>query len=432
MNQSRNARTQKLRNFTVQIRHTHDSERIVGTGVIISITGQIVTCAHVVRDALGAHPRDAHGGEVGVYFPQLRNAATKAWRAAVQCCFPPPHDDDIVLLQLTGDPPPLALENVAVLGTAEQSVGHEFRSYGYKQLGEQLDGYVEGDIMGPVEPPRGQQLQVRPIELRTRDVLPGISGAAVLDTERNLVVGLIARRWNPGDKTAKDNIAWAVGAQVLTFDPFKLPLQEDDLPLNPAPQPHADITASAIQPRFHIDLSRAPRVLPEWVGRAELLGPLNAEWESGQRRVIGLIGFGGEGKTSLARRSLDDVLGSVTPPAGVFWWAFYDNKNLDEFFEAAVRYLLGDSINLTALPSANQRARLVASLLRADAATCSCWTASSCSNIRTAISTVSSPAPICASSSNSSPRPTTIRFASSPAACRWLICAISQPIPSTR
>ena len=72
MNQSRNARTQKLRNFTVQIRHTHDSERIVGTGVIISITGQIVTCAHVVRDALGAHPRDAHGGEVGVYFPQLR------------------------------------------------------------------------------------------------------------------------------------------------------------------------------------------------------------------------------------------------------------------------------------------------------------------------------------------------------------------------
>ena len=125
-------------------------------------------------------------------------------------------------------------------------------------------------------------------ELRTRDVLPGISGAAVLDTERNLVVGLIARRWNPGDKTAKDNIAWAVGAQVLTFDPFKLPLQEDDLPLNPAPQPHADITASAIQPRFHIDLSRAPRVLPEWVGRAELLGPLNAEWESGQRRVIGL------------------------------------------------------------------------------------------------------------------------------------------------
>ena len=91
-------------------------------------------------------------------------------------------------------------------------------------------------------------------------IAPGISGAAVLDTECKLVVGLVARRWNPGDKSANDNIPWAVDARVLTFDPFKLPLQEDDLPLNPAPQPRADITASAIQPRA----SRSRGVLESW------------------------------------------------------------------------------------------------------------------------------------------------------------------------
>jgi tetratricopeptide (TPR) repeat protein len=369
MSQTRNVRTQRLRNFTVQIRHAQQPDRIVGTGVIIATTGQIITCAHVVRDALGLHekqhPRDANGSEVSVYFPQLRNASTKEYRAAVQCCFPLPHEDDMVLLQVVGDPPTLGLENIAILGAADQSEGHEFRSYGYKQLGEQPAAYVQGEIMGPVEPPKDVQLQAEPIELRTRDVAPGISGAAVLDTERNLVVGLVVDRWNPGDKSANDNYAWGVDAHVLRFDPFKLPLHSDDLPLGAAPQPRADIPAAAIQPQFTIDLSRAPRVLPEWVGRATLLRRLNDEWASGKRRVIGLIGFGGEGKTSLARRWLDDVLHSATPPAGVFWWAFYDNRNLDEFFEAALRYLqLDQRIDLRTVSSTNMRAHLIAAAIR--------------------------------------------------------------------
>ncbi|HEY0735952.1 MAG TPA: trypsin-like peptidase domain-containing protein [Herpetosiphonaceae bacterium] len=369
MSQTRNVRTQRLRNFTVQIRHAQQPDRIVGTGVITSTKGEIITCAHVVRDALGLkgkqHPRDANGSEVGVYFPQLRNAVTKAYRAIVQHCFALPHEDDVVMLQVVGDLPLLGLENVAILGAADQSEGNEFRSYGFKQLGEQRDDYVEGKILGPVDPPGNQQLLADPIRLKTRDVRPGMSGGAVLDTERNLVVGLVAKRWNPGDKSADDDIAWGVDAHVLSFDPFKLPLHSDDLPLGAAPQPRADIPAAAIQPQFTIDLSRAPRVLPEWVGRATLLQRLNDEWAGGKRRLIGLIGFGGEGKTSLARRWLDDVLQSAKRPAGVFWWAFYDNHNLDEFFEAALRYLLGNSINLAAIPSANLRAHLVASFLRA-------------------------------------------------------------------
>jgi hypothetical protein len=61
-------RLQNLRDFTVQIRRPSD-DAIVGTGIAVSMDGQVVTCAHVVEAALGVHPRQADGAEVGVYFP---------------------------------------------------------------------------------------------------------------------------------------------------------------------------------------------------------------------------------------------------------------------------------------------------------------------------------------------------------------------------
>jgi len=62
-------RLQNLRDFTVQIRRLSD-DAIVGTGIAVSMDGQIVTCAHVGAAALGVYPRQADGAEVGVYFPE--------------------------------------------------------------------------------------------------------------------------------------------------------------------------------------------------------------------------------------------------------------------------------------------------------------------------------------------------------------------------
>jgi hypothetical protein len=69
-------RLQNLRDFTVQIR-VPGEETIVGTGIAVSMDGQVVTCAHVVEAALGLHPRDAGEAEVGVYFPQARGGEVK-------------------------------------------------------------------------------------------------------------------------------------------------------------------------------------------------------------------------------------------------------------------------------------------------------------------------------------------------------------------
>jgi len=101
----RGVRLQNLRDFTVQIRRPAD-DTIVGTGVAVSTSGQVVTCAHVVRGA-GVDPWDANGGQVDVYFPQARGGEEKARRATVAGCFLQ-YNDDAVLLQLTDGPAPLA------------------------------------------------------------------------------------------------------------------------------------------------------------------------------------------------------------------------------------------------------------------------------------------------------------------------------------
>ena len=55
---SNNVLLQNLRDFTVQIRRAA-TDQIVGTGVVVSMAGEVVTCAHVAQAALGQPPREA-------------------------------------------------------------------------------------------------------------------------------------------------------------------------------------------------------------------------------------------------------------------------------------------------------------------------------------------------------------------------------------
>jgi len=359
---SNNVRRQNLRNFTVRIRHATES-RTVGTGIIVSRDGNVVTCAHVVKEAC-IEERVAKDVEVRVCFSQVSSGETKIRQAKVAAYF---DDDDVVLLQLVGEPPILSPEQIAVLGTAELSQGNAFRSYGYRELDQSLSGWVEGKIMGSVEHCQRKYLKADPIELRSRDIRPGISGAAVLDVERNLVVGIIRRRWNPGDSCVDDNIGWAVDARVLTFDPMNLPVQDAPLPLRPAPLPQKGIDAGSTQAVSppSITLSSAPPPLAEWVGREELRQLLSNDWADPERRVTGLIGFGGEGKSSLARRWLDDLRQdkSQPQPQDVFWWSFYEKRNVDEFFEAALTHIGGGQIDPGQYLSTNAQAHIIAAML---------------------------------------------------------------------
>jgi Trypsin-like peptidase domain len=219
-----NTQAQKLIDFTVQIRHTA-TNAVVGTGVVASATGEIITCRHVVGMA-GVEPLRATAQEVGIVFPRTRSREERICRARVIKCFVD-FDDDVVVLQVT-QPVTIAPAEIAILGTANLSEGNPFRSYGFRQLGTSPSGYAEGTIMGAVMPFEGLKLQVDPIELRTRDIRPGMSGAGVLDMRRNLVVGLVAQRWNPGDSSVDDNMAWAIDNYVFKFEPVHLEFFDRD------------------------------------------------------------------------------------------------------------------------------------------------------------------------------------------------------------
>lgn len=50
-------------------------------------------------------------------------------------------------------------------------------------------------------------------------------------------------------------------------------------------------------------------------------------------------------------------------PTGVFWWGFYDNSSVDEFFEAALNFISGGTIDPRRIPSSSAKAQVVAALL---------------------------------------------------------------------
>ena len=354
---------QNLRDFTVQIRDP-ETDRIHGTGLAITMDGKVITCAHVIHSILLVHPREAANAEIGVYFPQARGDERKAYRATVAQCFPS-HDDDVVVLQLDA-PPPLGPEQLPTLGTAEPSAFHPFRSFGYQRLAQYQAGHAHGTILDVVPTPDGYVLQAEPIQLDSKQIDRGMSGAGILDIERNLVVGLIAEVFIARPDGINQGTSFGVNARVLTLPPLTVALQDAPLPKAAAPQPQADFqqVARQIQPvspdaQFHA----APPPLAEWVGRTELLDGLTHDYNDPDRRVTGLIGFGGEGKSSLARRWVDSLGDLTNRPTGVFWWGFYDNQNVDEFFEAALKFISGGQIGKNLFRASSAKAQAIAAML---------------------------------------------------------------------
>jgi hypothetical protein len=319
---SENVRLQNLRDFTVQIRHTK-TDAIVGTGIILNSDGLIATCAHVV-DAAGVDYRSPKGKDIGIYFPQARGGEAKNYRALVEKYFPD-HDDDVVILKLKDGRSPLAPEQMPVLGIAELSEGNEFSSYGYRSLGSYPAGRADGIIMGLVERPDDLNLLTEPVQLKSQHIAGGMSGSGVLDRKRNLLIGIISETYIPKDKDPKDrDTAWAVDAdavgKLLTFEKISNVLfQEQPYPLRAAPQSKADeqtksnvmkvarTTVEQQTPKDKYSWNSAPSVLPEWTGREDLLAQITEDWNNPQKHVTGLIGFGGEGKSSVARKWVDSL-----------------------------------------------------------------------------------------------------------------------------
>jgi hypothetical protein len=79
---------------------------------------------------------------------------------------------------------------------------------------------------------------------------------------------------------------------------------------------------------------------PVFLGREAELEELRSLWEADTRGVLALVGLGGAGKTALAARFLEGVLGAAPPRlGGVFVWSFYREPDAGLFLHELYDYL---------------------------------------------------------------------------------------------
>jgi len=328
----------------------------IGTGFVISSDGKIITCAHVISKCIDKPYHHVTDETFHILFP----ISNKWDEAKIHAIFKE-RDDDIAVLQLVSQFSPIPPEQIPYLVSSDFAVGrnHEFSSWGYcEPLGKRIDN-ATGKI-GETFILIGENKE-NTFKIISQDVDSGMSGAAVFDINLNAVIGIISRTVDTTKSKNRDT-SEAVNMRVIEFTPMNIPLYTGELPvpLTPAPLPRPNVIDNPAQPKLTVAWNRAPEVEKAWVGREKLLEELTSHYDTRQYRVLGLIGFGGEGKTSLARKWVQTILDDTQKkPDGVFWWSFYQDKNVDTFLEHLLVYVAGEKI-ATAERSATSRVHRIA------------------------------------------------------------------------
>jgi tetratricopeptide (TPR) repeat protein len=78
---------------------------------------------------------------------------------------------------------------------------------------------------------------------------------------------------------------------------------------------------------------------PNFVGRRDELSTITQWYRDPNVHIGVLVGWGGFGKSALARKWFDLLKRNKIHPDGIFWYGFYRNPYLDRFLDALVSYL---------------------------------------------------------------------------------------------
>ncbi len=362
-----------LHNCTVQIRHP-TTHTIIGAGVVLSRDGTIVTAAAVLHaagltsDDMATTATDAP--HVLVMFPHVRGAGATTAHAILAAILPGPHGLALLHLLDRDTFPPLSPDHVAPIGRASGSVDHPFRCYSYALAGAGRPVFACGTILRPTDAPAGGMGEILP--LKSRHLSHVLCGAAVLDSARNMVVGILTHPAAGGDGSEEQgvpDVASAVDLAVLEYAPFQMAhtFVRTSPPRRPHPLPRTDIAAAralaAVQPGAA--LIGAPPPPAAWAGREPLLLNLRDDWEDPACHITGLIGAAGAGKSSLVRHWLHNLTedSAQTQPDGIFWWDFHQRRSVDEFFIAALSHFSNRRVDAHRFPSTTMRAQVLGAML---------------------------------------------------------------------
>jgi tetratricopeptide (TPR) repeat protein len=82
------------------------------------------------------------------------------------------------------------------------------------------------------------------------------------------------------------------------------------------------------------------------------------------RAVFVLEAIGGMGKSALAWVWTQEIFSLGIPVAGVFWWSFYEERDLGRFLDKAIAYASGGKVDAKQISSDRERVDVLANLLR--------------------------------------------------------------------
>jgi hypothetical protein len=291
------------------------NDKVIGTGFFVSNDGLIATCYHVLK-VVGDPP-------IGktVMFQLLTQ--DRIVKAAVTNKLDPKHD--VALLQAI-EPFPSEIEVARLVDSNAVKPGAQFSVIGYGEIDDPGHTYkyvsARGEIIGPVSRDGVDLLQ-----LESKQILRGMSGAPVVVEELGEVVGVISGRYSVHpDQTWMRDTGWAAKSEALVALDDRLQLQQ-----------HKALNKLRAKVMYTLRLAQY------FVGRQSHLRTLREFWNEDTQRVIGLVGMGGTGKTAIVRQFLEtqhwlESEDAPDSPDGLFVWSFYDNPDAAGFITEAYLY----------------------------------------------------------------------------------------------
>jgi tetratricopeptide (TPR) repeat protein len=331
-----------LKQFTAEI-FTPDGKISLGAGFLISEDGLVATAFHVVE------PFYNHDQEVQLRFDKATSEVKKA--PARYVTRPGRPADDLIILQADLDV--LELRPPAPLAAADDISDAKFRAYGFAEFGAAGAFLLSGQLLGTVRH-SAYDNAADLVQMECRLAEKGMSGAAVWDLSREVVVGLISSKPN------KPNVlmAHAVDARLLV----EYLAQQNKTPCAPKRAAARDDFAGRtweLSQALTDRMAEAPQIFDEYVERRWMKRDFAEDFADPAARVLSVVAIGGQGKTTFTRRRLDDI----TPlPKARFWWPCYTVAEPDKLLAALYDWLSAGADN-GAPPGGQERAAAVISLL---------------------------------------------------------------------
>ena len=245
----------------------NQSGQIVGTGFIVD-KRLVLTCDHVIVAAGSAPGKSVRlrfeidGSEV-----QARVDA-KAWS--------PREQDDVAVLRLERNIPqgaaPLELKS------PENSIGHNFLTFGYPQMAAVVGLGARGIIIEIVNTRDGRHL----LQIDSNQVDSGFSGAPVWDNELLKVVGMLRSALHPAAGGRLEDVNLAVPGDILLEVLPRLSKQTQQILANPF------YAGGAVPPEL-------------FVGREDTLSLIQSSLSGSTLQNLSIVAERRMGKTSLLR-----------------------------------------------------------------------------------------------------------------------------------